>query len=175
LIGFLRELLHDHPAIEAELDLGHMPEEIKGLLDRNGLALFPTKWSDIEARCSCPDWANPCKHLAAVYYLIAREIDLDPFVLFTLRGVDPASIRREGRNGGREKKRLGKRDVEGAPGQVVRFATDPEIKRLIRSFSVYFPALPSVCFEASPLYPRLRMVPMGASAFATCPTFTRDQ
>nr|WP_244222920.1 SWIM zinc finger family protein [Cupriavidus lacunae] len=41
-------------------------------------------------QCSCPDWAVPCKHLAAVIYLLSREIDGNPFLVFSLRGVDLA-------------------------------------------------------------------------------------
>ncbi|MBU7037515.1 MAG: SWIM zinc finger family protein, partial [Theionarchaea archaeon] len=36
--------------------------------------------------CSCPDWANPCKHIAAVYFLLAERFDEDPFLIFHLRG-----------------------------------------------------------------------------------------
>ena len=36
--------------------------------------------------CSCPDWSNPCKHIAAVYYLLAEQFDCDPFLIFKLRG-----------------------------------------------------------------------------------------
>ncbi len=52
------------------------------------IAIFPARWSDLSMRCSCPDWAVPCKHLAAVIYLISREIDGNPFVVFSLKGVD---------------------------------------------------------------------------------------
>src|SRR5206468_289734 len=38
--------------------------------------------------CSCPDWSNPCKHIAAVYYLLGEEFDRDPFLIFRLRGLD---------------------------------------------------------------------------------------
>src|SRR5262249_36393738 len=36
--------------------------------------------------CSCPDNANPCKHISAVYYLLGEQFDADPFLLFQLRG-----------------------------------------------------------------------------------------
>jgi uncharacterized Zn finger protein len=42
---------------------------------------------DIVFECSCPDdWGDPCKHAAAVYYLLAEQLDHDPFILFHLRG-----------------------------------------------------------------------------------------
>jgi uncharacterized Zn finger protein len=50
--------------------------------------IFPARWSDLSMHCSCPDWAVPCKHLAAVIYLISREIDGNPFMVFSLKGVD---------------------------------------------------------------------------------------
>jgi uncharacterized Zn finger protein/superfamily II DNA or RNA helicase len=64
---------------------------------RLSIAVFPTRWSDLAMRCSCPDWAVPCKHLAAVIYLLSREIDGDPFLVFSLRGLDlPALLRPHG-------------------------------------------------------------------------------
>ena len=55
---------------------------------RLGIPVFPTRWSDLKMHCSCPDWAVPCKHLAAVIYLLSQEIDGDPFLVFRLRGLD---------------------------------------------------------------------------------------
>jgi uncharacterized Zn finger protein len=52
------------------------------------LSLFPQKLKDLETNCSCPDWSNPCKHIAAVYYLLGEEFDRDPFLIFKLRGMD---------------------------------------------------------------------------------------
>jgi len=61
------------------------------------IAIFPTRWNDLGMHCSCPDWAVPCKHLAAVVYTLSREIDGDPFRVFTLRGLDlPARLRERG-------------------------------------------------------------------------------
>ena len=56
--------------------------------EAQNIALFPATWRDVDMHCSCPDWAVPCKHLAAVIYLLSREIDADPFQVFRLRGVD---------------------------------------------------------------------------------------
>ncbi len=50
-----------------------------------GVELLPDA-GELEPRCSCPDWAEPCKHAAAVCYLVADELDDDPFALFELRG-----------------------------------------------------------------------------------------
>jgi uncharacterized Zn finger protein len=72
----------------AKLLAGEMPAEIEETFKTAGLALFPTKSRDLETDCSCPDWSNPCKHIAAVYYLIGEEFDRDPFLLFKLRGME---------------------------------------------------------------------------------------
>ncbi|MDR7927178.1 DEAD/DEAH box helicase [Acidithiobacillus thiooxidans] len=60
-----------------------------------GIAVFPAHWKDLSMRCSCPDWAVPCKHIAAVIYLVSREIDGNPFLVFSLRGVDLIESLRE--------------------------------------------------------------------------------
>ena len=44
--------------------------------------------SDLRPDCTCPDWAEPCKHAAAVCYMVATELDRDPFTLFLLRGIE---------------------------------------------------------------------------------------
>ena len=69
----------------AQLLAGEMPPEIEDVFQAAGVSLFPTS-DDIAMACSCPDWAVPCKHIAAVYYLLGEEFDRDPFLLFTLRG-----------------------------------------------------------------------------------------
>ena len=62
-----------------------------------GITVFPSRWSDLRMHCSCPDWAVPCKHLAAVIYLLSQEIDGNPFLVFSLRGVDlPALLQQRG-------------------------------------------------------------------------------
>jgi uncharacterized Zn finger protein len=70
----------------AKLLAGEMPADIESVFQSVGLSLFPRSLEDIFFECSCPDYGNPCKHAAAVYYLLAEQIDSDPFVLFHLRG-----------------------------------------------------------------------------------------
>lgn len=72
----------------AKLLAGEMPQDIEQVFKAAKLSLFPDKKSDLQTDCSCPDWSNPCKHVAAVYYLIGEEFDRDPFLLFKLRGID---------------------------------------------------------------------------------------
>jgi uncharacterized Zn finger protein len=66
---------------------GEMPQDIESVLEAQRVSLFPSRQSELQTDCSCPDWSNPCKHVAAVYYLLGEEFDRDPFLLFTLRGV----------------------------------------------------------------------------------------
>ncbi len=71
----------------AKLLAGEMPADIEAIFEGLGISLFPESLHDVSVDCSCPDeWGDPCKHGAAVYYLLADQIDADPFVLFHLRG-----------------------------------------------------------------------------------------
>src|SRR5260370_8185258 len=67
---------------------GEMRQDIESAFGRAGLSLLPQKHSDLKTNCSCPDWSNPCKHIAAVYYLLGEEFDRDPFLIFRLRGLE---------------------------------------------------------------------------------------
>jgi uncharacterized Zn finger protein len=70
----------------AQLLNGEMPADIGQVFDAVKVSLFPVSRGDLKTDCSCPDWANPCKHIAAVYYLMGERFDADPFLLFELRG-----------------------------------------------------------------------------------------
>ncbi|ANY09579.1 SWIM zinc finger family protein [Pseudonocardia sp. HH130630-07] len=76
----------------AALLAGTVPPEIEELLGGLGLSLFPTSADDLAQDCSCPDATVPCKHLAAVFYVLAQQCDTDPFTLLTLRGRDRATL-----------------------------------------------------------------------------------
>jgi uncharacterized Zn finger protein len=71
----------------AKLLAGEMPADIEEVFQAAGAPLFPAASRDLTTDCSCPDWSNPCKHIAAVYYLLGEEFDRDPFLIFTLRGL----------------------------------------------------------------------------------------
>lgn len=70
----------------AQLLAGEMPQDIEEAFAAAGVSLFPDEGSDLVTDCSCPDWANPCKHLAATHYILGEQFDEDPFLLFRLRG-----------------------------------------------------------------------------------------
>lgn len=65
---------------------GEVPAELEAVFDRAGVTLLPRRWSDLHASCSCPDWENPCKHIAAVLYVLADRFDDDPWLLLRWRG-----------------------------------------------------------------------------------------
>jgi uncharacterized Zn finger protein len=70
----------------ARLLAGELPHEIEDVFAQAGVALFPERGSQLTTSCTCPDWATPCKHAAAVCYLMAEAFDDDPFLLLAFRG-----------------------------------------------------------------------------------------
>ncbi len=77
-----------HPAIVAELLNHKLSPAINDIAKEHNLRVFPTSWRDLDMNCSCPDWAVPCKHIAAVIYMVGQEIDNNPFLVFEIHGVD---------------------------------------------------------------------------------------
>ncbi|PWJ43785.1 DEAD/DEAH box helicase [Sediminitomix flava] len=65
-----------------------LPTQLLDFLNQNDLQLFPKEWSDFKMSCTCPDWAVPCKHLAAVIYKISEEIDRNPLIILSLKGIE---------------------------------------------------------------------------------------
>ena len=88
-IAAVRAAFAADPLLYARVAAGELPAGLADGLLAAGVSLVPRRWSEIERSCTCPDDGDPCKHQAAVYYLLAQEIDRDPFTLFRLRGVDP--------------------------------------------------------------------------------------
>ena len=70
----------------ARLLAGEMPREIEEVFADCGTPLFPRSARDMDMSCSCPDWGVPCKHLAAVCYVLAEAFDDDPFGILAWRG-----------------------------------------------------------------------------------------
>ncbi len=70
----------------AELLAGQMPREIGEVFRAGGSSLFPAQRTELVTNCSCPDWGDPCKHVAATHYVLGEALDRDPFLLFELRG-----------------------------------------------------------------------------------------
>ncbi|MEB3227500.1 MAG: SWIM zinc finger family protein [Synechocystis sp.] len=78
--------LAERARYSAQLLTGALPESIEQVFIQNGLNLFPFSLGEVHSQCSCPDKANPCKHIGAVYYQLADQFREDPFVIFRLRG-----------------------------------------------------------------------------------------
>ena len=116
----LAVVLSQQVIFTAKLLAGEMPQDIEQAFKDAGLSLFPTQLKDLQTECSCPDWSNPCKHIAAVYYLLGEEFDRTPFLLFTLRGMDREELVRlldqEGSKG-KQKKKAQKLEADNTPSE----------------------------------------------------------
>lgn len=78
-----------------KLLMNEMPDTIEDGFSELGLHLLPHSEADFVTDCSCPDWSNPCKHIAGVYYLLASALDRDPFLMFELRGLSREALHTE--------------------------------------------------------------------------------
>ncbi len=76
------------PALLGQLLTGTLPEGLVEVVRQQQLTLFPQSFAELNSECNCPDWSLPCKHIAALLYVITGAIDTDPFYLFELRGLD---------------------------------------------------------------------------------------
>jgi len=79
----------------SRLLLNEMPESIEEAFTQSNHSLLPSSEEDLLASCSCPDWANPCKHIAGAYYHVASLLDNDPLLLFQLRGLSKEKLRKQ--------------------------------------------------------------------------------
>ena len=86
------DVLRKRPMVIARLLVSDFPTEVEGLFRAEGCPLFPQRQNDLTSRCTCPDYANPCKHLAAVYYLLGEAITKNPLLLLELRGISRADL-----------------------------------------------------------------------------------
>ena len=95
---FVDEIAKDPEMISAIVD-EHLDPKLAELAEKCGLELFPRSWREFSMHCTCPDFAVPCKHIAAVYYEIVRPIDGDPLKVFLFRGLDlKAELKKRGVN-----------------------------------------------------------------------------
>jgi uncharacterized Zn finger protein len=107
----------------ARLLADEMPEEIEEALADSSISLFPASADELDSACSCPDWENPCKHIAAVYYLLAESFDADPFLIFAWRGQSKEDLLTgiRARRRGHEPSQAGSRDAVGPADDVGPF------------------------------------------------------
>lgn len=88
----IRCIIENSPSILPKLINRQLPTLLFDKLNDSGIKLFPSNWEEMNASCNCPDWTMPCKHIAAVIYLIAAEIDKNPFVIFNIHNCDLLSL-----------------------------------------------------------------------------------
>ncbi|MDR2999678.1 MAG: DEAD/DEAH box helicase [Fibromonadaceae bacterium] len=86
-INKLMDEIIKQPALISKLLNRELDPSILTIAENLGLKIFPQKWTDFKMNCSCPDWAVPCKHLASVLYILSREIDNNPFLVFEIHNV----------------------------------------------------------------------------------------
>jgi uncharacterized Zn finger protein len=91
----VQKRLASQALFRAKLLAGEMPHEIEEVFKECGTPLFPADFDDMDMSCSCPDWGMPCKHLAAVCYVLAEAFDADPFAMLAWRGKGRDEILRE--------------------------------------------------------------------------------
>ena len=89
------EALASQALFAAKLLSGEMPESIEDVFRELGLPLFPSSTRELQMECTCPDEVVPCKHVAALYYVLAERLDEDPFLLFRWRGKSRELLLRE--------------------------------------------------------------------------------
>jgi len=82
----VEEAMADRAAYAARLLAEEMPADIEEVFEACDVSLFPQSYRDMRTNCTCPDSANPCKHIAAVFYILAEQFDEDPFLIFKWRG-----------------------------------------------------------------------------------------
>ena len=82
----IEETLAARAVFRARLLAGEMPQEIEEVFAESGIPLFPGSLDDLHLMCTCLDHVEPCKHVAAVLYLLAEAFDRDPFLVLAWHG-----------------------------------------------------------------------------------------
>ena len=77
--------MENNPLTLSRLFVRELPSSLEEILPRSE--------KDIETHCSCPDWENPCKHIAGLYIKVSQEIDHNPMMIFMLRGISEEEIK----------------------------------------------------------------------------------
>lgn len=87
-VGLLMKEIIARPALISKLLNRELDPDILAIAEKLGLKVFPRQWTDFKMQCNCPDWAVPCKHLAAVIYMVSMAIDNNPFLVFEMHNVN---------------------------------------------------------------------------------------
>jgi uncharacterized Zn finger protein len=89
------DALSEQAIFTAQLLAGEMPQDVEQAFEKAEVSLFPSTRRDLQTDCSCPDPANPCKHIAATHYILGERFDEDPFLIFRLRGRTQEQVMQE--------------------------------------------------------------------------------
>lgn len=82
------EVARAHPELPARMTAGTYPQQIEQELARSEVSLLPRDASELSHDCSCLDWPGPCRHVAALVYVLVEAVDERPVLLLALRGID---------------------------------------------------------------------------------------
>jgi uncharacterized Zn finger protein len=164
----VEEALAARAIFRARLLAGEMPAEIEEVFADCGTPLFPHSARDLEMTCSCPDWEVPCKHLAAVCYVLAEAFDDDPFAMLAWRGKGRedllAALRRLAGGGGRAASASGL-DGAGGPDDAGRSDRGGDAGHAVLEVADKPLAECTASFWTTPLSPaRLRALPPATAA-----------
>lgn len=88
-------LISTKAGLISKLMMNEIPDNIEDSFSQINMNLLPQGVNDCKTSCSCPDYSNPCKHIAGLYYRVAQELDKDPFLLFQLRGLPKEALQQE--------------------------------------------------------------------------------
>jgi uncharacterized Zn finger protein len=108
------DALAEQAIFSAQLLAGEMPQDIEQAFERAKVSLFPSNRKDLQTDCSCPDYSNPCKHIAAAHYILGERFDEDPFLIFRLRGRTQEQVMQELRKRRAGSDEVGEEEAEEA-------------------------------------------------------------
>jgi uncharacterized Zn finger protein len=86
------EALSQKASFAASLLAGRLPDDVDEALAATGYTLLPTHPDEIAHGCTCGEEPMPCRHVLALHELLADRLSHDPFLLFTLRGIDERTL-----------------------------------------------------------------------------------
>jgi uncharacterized Zn finger protein len=133
----------------ARLLAGEMPEDIEDVFADQGMPLFPRSAAELSMDCSCPDHEVPCKHIAAVFYLLAEAFDEDPFTILAWRGRERDVLLAN----------VGAARADGPPAADLADHAAPPLEASLDSFFALQAALPATSPAAAPSTTLLDQLP----------------
>lgn len=145
----LERALADDAWYTARLLAGEMPEDIEDVFTDQGLSLFPRSAAELSLDCSCPDHEVPCKHIAAVFYLLAEAFDEDPFTILAWRGRERDDLLAN----------VGAARTDGPPAADLADDAGPPLEASLDSFFALQAALPATSPATAPSTTLLDQLP----------------